>query len=52
VARDLYPINVSDSGEYECFHNKSNGHSFEMVSKRMNITVSGKSVFQLAILEF
>ncbi len=47
VTRDFYPINVSDSGEYECFHNKSIGHSFIIISEKMNITVAGKLFYPL-----
>ncbi len=49
VARDFYPIKVSDSGEYEYFIKQSNGHLFITVSQKLNITVAGKLMFPLRI---
>jgi hypothetical protein len=46
IARDFYPIKVSDTGKYGCFHNKSNGHSFFIASEEMIIKVAGNSIFQ------
>jgi hypothetical protein len=48
---DLYPIRISDSGEYTFFYNKSNGHSFKTGSEKINITVAGKSIFSLLVHE-
>ncbi len=47
VARHFYPIKVSDSGEYECFHNISSGHFVTTMSEKMNITVADNLLYPL-----
>jgi hypothetical protein len=47
MARNFYPIKVSDSGEYACFHNKSSDRSFTTLLEKMNITVAGNLLYPL-----
>ncbi len=47
----FYLIRISDSGEYECFYNKSNGHLFETGSETTHTTVAGKLIFSLLVHE-
>jgi hypothetical protein len=50
VTRDFYPVKVSDSGEYECFHNISTGNSVITISVKRNITVAGKLLYPLLVI--
>jgi hypothetical protein len=47
----FYSIRISDSGEYECFYNKSNGYLFETGLETPSTTVAGKLIFSLLVHE-